>query len=84
MPLNFTPRKNRNQVRKIKISAIINHPLYVPIKNAGSKLAQNNAVLSRRIKILNTIVKKDRITINLLGGVHPPIFITILLVFFYF
>jgi hypothetical protein len=77
MPLNFTPRKNRNQVRKTKISAIINHPLNVPIKNEGSKLAQNNALLSRRIKMLKTIVKNVRVTINLLGGVHPLIFFTI-------
>jgi hypothetical protein len=61
-------------VRKTSINAIINHPSNVPIENTGSRLVQKYPVLSRRIKIPKAIVIKVKITINLLGGVHPIFF----------
>ena len=57
-------------MRKTSISAIKNHPSNVPIVSEGSILTQNNAVLSSNRTIAKTIVRNDKVTINLLGGVQ--------------
>jgi len=64
-------------VRKTRTTAIISHPSNVPnVKGTlASKLGQIPE-LSSNIKIPDTIVRNVTITINLLGGVHPPIFFT--------
>lgn len=73
MPFNFTPRKKRNQVRKKSTKTIISHTLIAPIENAGNILGLRNH-RSTKIKIPKTIVINVKITINLVGGVHPIFF----------
>jgi hypothetical protein len=69
-------RKKRNQVRKNSINAKTSHPLYPNKSNAGNKPAQMPIYKSIKINIPNTMVRKVKITINLLGGVHPIFFTT--------
>jgi len=57
-------------VRKTSISAIKNHPSNVLLVSRGSILTQNKAVLSSNRTIAKTIVRNDKVTINLLGGVQ--------------
>jgi len=84
MPFSFTPRKNRNHVRKNSISAITSHRLYVSIVISGKKLFQINPCMSNKINMPNTIVKAVRVTINLLGGVQPIYYSLFILIFFVF
>ncbi|KKL57034.1 hypothetical protein LCGC14_2239440 [marine sediment metagenome] len=57
-------------MRKTSISAIKNHPSNVLLVSRGSILTQNKAVLSSNRTIAKTIVRNDKVTINLLGGVQ--------------
>jgi hypothetical protein len=66
--------KNRNHVRKNSINAIMSHPLYAPIGNTGKIEGQRSIYRSIKIKIPKAINRNVIVTINLLGGVHPPIY----------
>ena len=57
-------------MRKTSISAIKNHPSNVLLVSRASIQTQNKAVLSSNRTIAKTIVRNDKVTINLLGGVQ--------------